>query len=539
MPPFPSLSDRQKWDVIAYVYTLSTSPEIISEGEQLYQQHCADCHGENGQGDGPQASQLSSPPGDLTDQSYMASQSAASLFDSLTMGIEPDMPAYGEQLSETERWALVDYMRSLTYAKSAQVAESPIITPTQATSETVSIEEPYPYPYPEPSAAAAVMPVQEDMGTVHVQVVNGSNGPVPDDLEVTLYAFEDMQMIFTQTINTGSNGQYDFLNISMPAERVFLAGAIYQDTMFGSDIAMPDGMTTTLTIPVTIYDVTTDTSVLKTDRLHILFDFTDPENIQVVELYIISNPTQRTVVAAEDGGPVVRFTLPEGAVDLQFQDGVLGERYVQTEDGFADTVSVRPGTGEYQVVYMYKLPYERKLDLIRRVNLDANAVVVLMPDMGVKVKSDQLVDGGVREVQGTPYRMYSGSGLSAGSQLMLNLSGRPKQSSSPLTLSGSRSNLIIGLGVFGIALIITGLVLYRRSRSAAEMSLPDSGLAEPSEASLPEDGEDPEALMDAIIALDDLYKAGKLPEEAYLKRRAELKEQLNGAMGGLGFDRRS
>ncbi len=33
--------------------------------------------------------------------------------------------------------------------------------------------------------------------------------------------------------------------------------------------------------------------------------------------------------------------------------------------------------------------------------------------------------------------------------------------------------------------------------------------------------------MDAIIALDDLYQEGRLPEEAYQTRRAELKERLS------------
>ena len=32
--------------------------------------------------------------------------------------------------------------------------------------------------------------------------------------------------------------------------------------------------------------------------------------------------------------------------------------------------------------------------------------------------------------------------------------------------------------------------------------------------------------MEAIIALDDLHRAGKIPESAYQQRRAELKEQL-------------
>ena len=38
--------------------------------------------------------------------------------------------------------------------------------------------------------------------------------------------------------------------------------------------------------------------------------------------------------------------------------------------------------------------------------------------------------------------------------------------------------------------------------------------------------EDEETLMDAIIALDDQYHAGNLPEDAYLERRAVLKEKL-------------
>jgi len=33
-------------------------------------------------------------------------------------------------------------------------------------------------------------------------------------------------------------------------------------------------------------------------------------------------------------------------------------------------------------------------------------------------------------------------------------------------------------------------------------------------------------VMDAIIALDDLHRAKKIPDEAYQARRAELKEQL-------------
>ena len=43
--------------------------------------------------------------------------------------------------------------------------------------------------------------------------------------------------------------------------------------------------------------------------------------------------------------------------------------------------------------------------------------------------------------------------------------------------------------------------------------------------------ESPEDLMDAIIALDELYKAGDIPEGAYHERRADLKARLRELMG--------
>ena len=57
---------------------------------------------------------------------------------------------------------------------------------------------------------------------------------------------------------------------------------------------------------------------------------------------------------------------------------------------------------------------------------------------------------------------------------------------------------------------------------------PELGFQEVDTGDLPDD---PDTLMDAIIALDDLYKAGELPEAAYQQRRAELKEKLNQVVG--------
>ena len=44
MPPFNSLSDRQRWDVVAYAFTLSITPGTVELGKELYQANCQGCH---------------------------------------------------------------------------------------------------------------------------------------------------------------------------------------------------------------------------------------------------------------------------------------------------------------------------------------------------------------------------------------------------------------------------------------------------------------------------------------------------------------
>jgi hypothetical protein len=85
---------------------------------------------------------------------------------------------------------------------------------------------------------------------------------------------------------------------------------------------------------------------------------------------------------------------------------------------------------------------------------------------------------------------------------------------------------VIGLGSFGLVMIVAGVWLFIRNQGKAR-EMEDELEDEPEQYA----EEDVESLMDAIIALDDLYSEGKLPEEAYRKRRAELKERLKEISG--------
>jgi mono/diheme cytochrome c family protein len=509
MPPFNSLTDRQRWDVIAYLYSLSNTTQRVIQGEELYQQHCAACHGESGDGNGPEAKELSAQPSDFTDQEFMANVSTEQLYEAISSGAA-DMPPFGEELSADELWALTAFLRSLTFTPQVAVSaftETPAPTAASMTAEI-------------PSQQVEATP--SGYGRVDGQVISLSGGDIPENLTVTLYGFDQMQQAFTAEADVEAEGAFAFEEVEMPEGRAFLASLDYEGVAYSSDIGVVDSETKSFAFIIPYYETTTDSSVLSVDRLHLILQYLEPDIIRVVEMYIISNPGDQVVVAPEDGSPVISYKLPDGATNLQFEDGSPGDRYIELADGFGDLAVVRPGSGQHQVIYSYDLPYDNKLDFRQTVQLPVNAVVIMLPEDGLKVTGEQLQEMGTRDVQGISYRMYSGDRLEAGSDLSLNISGRPRISS-PGLVAGTGSNLVIGLAAFGLALIVAGGWLYMRSRDGKDEGEISEVVYSSTAA---EDEQDVDTLFDAILALDDQYQAGELPEEAYTQRRAELKERI-------------
>jgi mono/diheme cytochrome c family protein len=85
--------------------------EAIGAGMDTYMEHCQSCHGENGDGKGKKAEELSVAPADFTDARTIAHQSDGELFWKISVGHRP-MPAFKGKLSEEERWQVVDYIRT-------------------------------------------------------------------------------------------------------------------------------------------------------------------------------------------------------------------------------------------------------------------------------------------------------------------------------------------------------------------------------------------------------------------------------------------
>ncbi len=534
MPPFSSLTDSQRWDVVSYAYSLSLPAQEISQGAGLYTEKCANCHGASGKGDGPDAASLSPAPPDFTQQQYAAQKSSQDFYQAISQGISPAMPAYNDKLSDQQRWLLADYVRSLSFGSAENLASAQSTPASGISSSSTPVAKVTPGTSEAPSASTtitATQTVSNPIGTISGQVTNGSSGQVPGDLTISLHGFDNMQLVITDTTTIKPDGTYEFQNIQLAPGRIFMVSTDYQNTTYSSDIATIAAGTKKVNLDLPIFDTSTDQSTLSADRMHIFFDTSQPGKVQVAELYIVSNSGNKTVISSDPSGSVMKFSVPAGATNLQFQDGSLGGRYLEIPGGFADTMPVHPGQGNYQVLAYFDMPFNGKLDLSQPILFPVNAVVVLLPENGSSVQSSQLTDGGSRNVQGANYHLYNGGRIEAGQTLKLTYTEGSGASSfiSRFTQGSSTSSVIIGAGVLGVVLIALGLVLYRRSLKAEGTEAEDDGEGDAGSVPLPQTQE---SLMDAIIALDDQYKEGRLPEEAYQARRSELKEKLRRVENG-------
>ena len=85
--------------------------ESIANGAALFATNCAQCHGEDGLGDGPLARTLPAPPANF--RVHVPFHPDGVLFAWISDGIRgTGMPAWSDELSEQERWDLVNFLRA-------------------------------------------------------------------------------------------------------------------------------------------------------------------------------------------------------------------------------------------------------------------------------------------------------------------------------------------------------------------------------------------------------------------------------------------
>ena len=115
-PDVPGERARKLWPVppeaSARENPVAGADESVREGAQLFQDTCAMCHGEKGDGDSPYQEMTPDPLPDFTDAAVMRRQTDGDVFYKISVGRDLMTPFEGTY-TEEQRWHLVNYIRSL------------------------------------------------------------------------------------------------------------------------------------------------------------------------------------------------------------------------------------------------------------------------------------------------------------------------------------------------------------------------------------------------------------------------------------------
>ncbi len=84
--------------------------KAVAQGQKVAQINCVSCHGAKGKGDGAAAAALNPKPADWTSKKVQG-ESDGEIFWKIATGRGP-MPSW-KHLPESDRWAVVRYIRSL------------------------------------------------------------------------------------------------------------------------------------------------------------------------------------------------------------------------------------------------------------------------------------------------------------------------------------------------------------------------------------------------------------------------------------------
>ncbi len=147
MPDFDSLGEQDRWDLVAFIKSLSedfadpdyigsakvmpelvdaevppSTPELLEKGKALFDENkCWQCHGQRGLGNGESWPDLEDEwdnailPVNLSNrETYRGGASPFDIYRTISTGLNgTPMPAYSDSIGPGDRWALVHYIISL------------------------------------------------------------------------------------------------------------------------------------------------------------------------------------------------------------------------------------------------------------------------------------------------------------------------------------------------------------------------------------------------------------------------------------------
>ncbi len=548
LPPMPTQ--------VAAAEEIPLPPEApdLANGQRLYAENCAACHGTNGNGQGELvlSGEVPAMPS-FVDAQHMRQQSLSYYYDIITNGnLQNVMPPWNEALTVQERWDVAMYVYTLHYtpelieqgaelapdvagtsglslASDAELAQGLSLQGEDAFAAVAYLRTQQLRNYdavaaaPLPEATAEATAEVFDTVTFTGTVVNGSaGGSVPAGLVATLRFGNGADGLQMLDANVGADNTFTFEDVPFDPTYQYFAAVTYQDRGFVSDLLAAAQLDATNDLTITLYEVTSEPSVITQTGIQLIVEELFVEDLGsglvVTQGNLYENSSDRMYLLRPEGQNVavsVLMQLPAGAVILNEDD----PRYIVAQEQFAliDQIPVYPG--EHTTEALYFIPYEDSavVDIPLNNRFEGDVTVVLVSSeiavSGLEFGEPETLNLGTPDQPLVAQRYRTTQELGAGESLVFQLDG-------PLSiadgeeggaiLTGTRLLLVLLFGALGIVFVVIAVLLFTRRGDDLDSQI--------------------DKLQAQIAQLEKLHESGDLNHDVFQQKRAELREKVRQLM---------
>ena len=373
---------------------------------------------------------------------------------------------------------------------------------------------------------------QESVSVQGVAVNGTAGGAVPADLPIMLHAIDPVAgRVATVETTTDAGGRFEFTAVAAPAGGSFVlvmdyAGMRYNSLLDAADLAEP--------VEFTVYETTQDIGVIRVARQTMVLAGIDEtaREIAALELLNVVNSSDRTLLPELTNitNPAeisfLRFSLPQGADNLEVQSNLPGGDIITIGNGFALTAPVLPG--RHQVNYTYTFPYAGDRAAFQQRLIQGAAVYqVLVPERLASIGVSPLPARPPLDIDGTGYRVWERRDIGPRQGLMLEFANLPEpgliagltQTVADAGLWQRAIPIMVGIALLAV-LVYGGL---RGARPVAVAAGSDGAVA------TGQAGARRRQLVQSVALLDERFEQGLVDAAEYQARRGELLAQLRSA----------
>jgi hypothetical protein len=281
----------------------------------------------------------------------------------------------------------------------------------------------------------------------------------------------------------GADNNFHFDNVAARPGDVVFATTSFQNVVQGSQLISLRNGQSTLDLPITLYALTNDPSVITLIRVQHILDYKPGGLLQVLATYDYKNTSDRLYQSntlTAKGLPVsVSVPLPIGARAVAFNTQSI-ERFSLGGDVNApivqDTKPVLPGQ-THEIVFSYQLPYAKGAPIDQDYPYNTSSIEVLIPD-DIHIA---ILDNNFETAPNTsinPQRTYTQyvlkSPLKAGDRLVYTLGGAAQVATAPRPQPAASSNTLFFafLAAAAVTLVVAVgfIAIRRRQGNPAEAS---------------------------------------------------------------------